>query len=1329
MTANEAYKIIGELNPREFLYLLTCALNERMVHYYYDSWSKAAGFLDVTKEMTVREMSSHGIGERLKRRKLMSSQGVSEEATAAVFMRFAEREDRKRICEGLIEVSPYVLTDGKSEALDLFESLMLLCDDPEIEAKMLKANRSGTMLPSSKCFIGAGRILHWSYLVYGKIDLQSQFLSLAVGNLSHQYLFGLSYYTDKRDCTEWLQCLIREGNQTDLNFVDALLRLDFAAMKGLAEKHRDEPLLALPMAATLDLLRGEGAAAAASFATWQGLRPDPEMPSPFVFFATLSWALKLPSAQAKKLSMPWKKSKLMDWKELIEFLLAWPGAVASKEGKFDYNFSSIPFVHLLVLSTAWQQRPEALREIAMKSAASIPSPFWKAQFSYLSGEEVPNPDLIPLPKQLGIVSVAPWEAQLQKLESFLVRQKPKVESLADSRITFRINYNNQYLGGVFEQKRNAKGWSEGRSVALKRLFEGAYDGPLSAEDRGVLSHLRGVSSYYGIECHFEQRSTALWRDLSRHPLVFLDDDLSRPISISARKPLARLEKKGDSLSLVFSGLEPGLFQEAPYRYYFHEVPVELSQLREQCGDNFKFPLAIRARVAELMNKLGALVEIHSELSLNASDKKDELAAGDSSLRAFLDYSPEQGLSVMLRAAPLGLNGPLFPPGLGASQVSTQEQGQMRAARRDLKAEKMALQKFLEHPDSSAWFPAGSTEFNFSGLDNILPPLDLLKSRDIEMAWPQGKKISLRSGVLKLGSLNLSLKSWQEWLQVEGGVEIEGQNLALVELLQGLHDAPSGYIKIGEGDFIRLEKELLRSLQSLEKLAAPGDGKSEALRIHQLLAHEVNELIPDARKMPKRFRDEKQRLEGIFASAASLPSSFKAELRPYQLAGFQWLMRLAEWGAGACLADDMGLGKTIQSLALLSARQELGPSLIIAPSSVCFNWENESARFAPSLRLISWRGQERSDLLDTLQAGDLVICSYALLSRDAAILAKRDWNNVILDEAQAIKNPLSQRAKAAKQLKARFRLATTGTPVENNLRELWSLFDFLNPGLLHSLTDFETRYRTPIEQERNDGIRLNLRQKVSPFILRRLKRDVLTDLPPRTEITLRTELSPEERGFYEKLRLEAITRVQNSEAKDIRLQVLAEITRLRLAACHPKLVDESWQGSSTKMDEVRERLHELLLSGHQVLVFSQFLKHLALLRDWLQHLKIPCCYLDGSTPVAERQQIVSDFQSGKAPVFLISLKAGGTGLNLTAADYVFHLDPWWNPATEDQASDRAHRLGQQRPVTVYRFVSAASIEEKILSLHQSKRDLADSLLSGSDQTAALSVDALVELLQS
>jgi SNF2 family DNA or RNA helicase len=438
---------------------------------------------------------------------------------------------------------------------------------------------------------------------------------------------------------------------------------------------------------------------------------------------------------------------------------------------------------------------------------------------------------------------------------------------------------------------------------------------------------------------------------------------------------------------------------------------------------------------------------------------------------------------------------------------------------------------------------------------------------------------------------------------------------------------------------------------------------------------------------------------------------------------------------------MGLGKTVQTLAVLLHRANLGAALVVCPVSVVGNWMSEAEKFAPTLRFktLGTSTSDRKAVLQSLEAGDVLVTSYGLLQSEETLFAESEFATAVLDEAHVIKNYATKTSKAIMQLKADFRVALTGTPLQNHLGEIWNLFNFINPGLLGSLqhfTDTFIKNPTPTLLAR-EGAKVSseggfnggklLKKLIAPFILRRTKTAVLDELPPKIEIVKKITLSAEEMAFYEALRRQALENLSNAdEAKHI--QVLAEIMKLRQASCNPLLIDQNINIPSSKLATFLDIVGELIENKHRALVFSQFVKHLSIIREALDKQGIKYQYIDGSSTQVEREKSVKKFQSGEGELFLISLKAGGLGLNLTAADYVLHLDPWWNPAVEDQASDRAHRIGQQRPVTIYRLVAGNTIEEKILQLHAHKRDLAEQLLEGSDMAAKLSVNEMMELIR-
>ncbi|MBL0938874.1 MAG: DEAD/DEAH box helicase [Gemmatimonadaceae bacterium] len=572
-----------------------------------------------------------------------------------------------------------------------------------------------------------------------------------------------------------------------------------------------------------------------------------------------------------------------------------------------------------------------------------------------------------------------------------------------------------------------------------------------------------------------------------------------------------------------------------------------------------------------------------------------------------------------------------------------------------------------------------------------------------------------------GKLEVHVSSGIDWFDLTGSVRYGDQEVSLTQILAAV-EQELDQVTLPDGSVGFLPDDRLDELRALlaigERRGTSLRFKPSQLALLDVLLDELPDVDVDAQLSQARAQLRE------FRSIGSVPvaEGFVGELRGYQRDGLAWFEFLRRFALGGCLADDMGLGKTVQVLAMLEARrvEGKGMSLLVVPRSLVFNWVQEAARFTPQLNVIDLSHAERAvDSLDDAQA-NVAITTYGTLRRDIERLGARRFDYVVLDEAQAIKNAGTATAKAARLLQAEHRLALTGTPIENRIEELWSLFEFLNPGMLGASTRFSNAARMlgveqtalpPAPGQSPDDV---LSRALRPVILRRTKSQVATELPPRTEQTLEVELEPEQRAFYDELRQQYVqsvfAQVEKEGLAKSRMHILEALLRLRQAACHPSLVDAR-RGSlpSAKLDALIPAVQEIAAEGHKALVFSQFTSFLSLLRQRLDALGIAYEYLDGRT--RDRQARVERFQSADGPpLFLISLKAGGHGLNLTAAEYVYLLDPWWNPAVEAQAIDRAHRIGQTRHVLATRVVARDTIESKILELQASKRALADAILS-------------------
>ena len=594
-------------------------------------------------------------------------------------------------------------------------------------------------------------------------------------------------------------------------------------------------------------------------------------------------------------------------------------------------------------------------------------------------------------------------------------------------------------------------------------------------------------------------------------------------------------------------------------------------------------------------------------------------------------------------------------------------------------------------------------------------------------------------------------------RVSAGVSLEGNLLELTlhagdfsmeELAKILsrYDRKKKYYRMKNGDFLHMEDDGIRVLASMreqlkltEKELKSGTvllPKYRALYVDGCFREEEAFLLEKNREFRGLIRNMKTIEENDF----ELPKGLNAELRAYQKLGFGWLKTLCKNGFGGILADDMGLGKTLQVITfLLSEISEAQPgerkrTLIVAPASLVYNWKSEIERFAPELQvcMITGNVEERKEKIYGLGEQEIAVTSYDLLKRDVEEYREVPFFCEVIDEAQFIKNPLTQGAKAVKQIQAGFHIALTGTPVENRLSELWSIFDYLMPGFLYSYQQFREEIESPIVREQDKEALERLQKMIRPFVLRRLKKDVLKDLPDKIEKNVFAKLEGEQSELYraraQRLAME-LQGQSDDEFRNSRFQVLAEITRLRQLCCDPGLLYEGYYSSSAKVELCMDLIQNALEGGHRILLFSQFTSMLELLEQRMKKEKISCCMLTGATSKEERARLVERFQKEEVPVFCISLKAGGTGLNLTAADIVIHFDPWWNAAVENQATDRAHRIGQKHVVNVYRLIAKDTIEERILKLQEAKKELAEQVLSGDElKNASFTKEELLELLK-
>ena len=958
-----------------------------------------------------------------------------------------------------------------------------------------------------------------------------------------------------------------------------------------------------------------------------------------------------------------------------------------------------------------------------------------------------------------------WRSALQLVDQFLVAAPQAEEPAAapQTRVAWRVQYGIDAVNrpgdvqfGItpFEQKIGKGGqWTKGRKLTLEQ-FSRLGDALSSDADRRIAAkYTAALHSYgygYGYRSHYGAvqpplKSHEILAELIGHPLVFWADLPDVPVEVMRGQFGARITESPGGWRVM-----PAMDGAArPHETLWSKTGVHFANpiWIDRAGNRVVLSDADPSLVT-LVAKLSAIPEpippegqpvLLSKLAVLQDRLPITLPAGfiagtePADSRIYLRLSPQSaGVAAEMVVVPVA-GSAAYAPGAGPQAISLLKEGKQYRYERRLADERRRAMDIAEQLRLGMFASPRPFAWQLPAADDSLDLLAQLADQpqgDLVVQWPEGTQKTV-TRVVQPSALRVQITQQQDWFGLNGSVDIDGQEIELAAVLAAMRKGQR-YVEVGANQYVRLAKQLRQSLEALDDAS------------HQTKAGKL-ELDITAAPMLEQLCDPSVELKACLAWEQSLarlheaqdlhpdpPISLQAELRDYQLDGYRWLRRLAAWGMGGCLADDMGLGKTVQTLAALIDRMEEGPALVIAPTSVAFNWSRETQRFAPTLRPILYRETDRDDVLQSLGSGDILVVSYGLLLRDIAKLSKIHWGTLVLDEAQKIKNSVTKTAQAVRELDAKWRLALTGTPVENHLGELWSIFRAVCPGLLGSWERFRTTFAEPIERQKDPARRRALSRLIRPFILRRTKAEVLEELPARTEIVRTAEHNAEEKQRYQAARLAAVENLalpgQDEPLEDRRFQVLAALTRLRQLACHPRLVDPDWPGGSAKLELFMEIVEELREGNHRALVFSQFVQHLSLIRAALDAAGISYQYLDGQTPAAQRETLVDAFQRGEGELFLISLKAGGTGLNLTAADYVIHMDPWWNPAVEDQATDRTHRIGQTRPVTVYRIVAKDTIEEQILALHANKRSLVSDVLSGSDQAGKLSTHELITLIR-
>ncbi len=931
-------------------------------------------------------------------------------------------------------------------------------------------------------------------------------------------------------------------------------------------------------------------------------------------------------------------------------------------------------------------------------------------------------------------TTAPWEIALEALAGAVPARPPVAEGGNEAAgIVWFVELLRDYAAideAVNEVRFTArlvkKKGQLGGTVTLDRL-ENDPSLLLTAEDRAIAASV--------VVARRSRHSAAVpLRTLLLavgHPRIH--DAGGGPVTVERGEPEIRVveTKEGARLTMFPPGWDGGgtFASQERGRIVVYEKSETAARLAEILGEGVEVPAAGVARAAETLAVIGARVAVKGAEALGKAAGAP-VEPADGRLRVQL-FRAGSAFRARLRVVPGGSDGLALRPGAEPAHLLIATDRGPRSVQRDLAAERARAERLLAGCPLLSALPIDGDDRVAADLEScleLLLELEEHRGEDLLVEWPAGDP--LRAPVQRdTSALRVRVAGEAQWLKVDAQLQVDERRVvAFAELLQRAAAARGRFVPLGDGDYIALTEKLREQIEALGRARRLGDRQGRtALAMLPAIAQWANgaEL-----ELTEALDARLASLERALDARPRVPRALQAELRDYQRDGFEFLARRAACGLGSCLADDMGLGKTVQALALLLARAKEGPALVVAPTSVWRNWEDEARRFAPTLafRRLA-HAADRTACIAGLSRGDVLLASYGLLGTCVEAIGARRFATAIFDEAHALKNPETRRAAGARAVAADAIVGLTGTPLENHLGELHALFDVLTPGLLGTRDGFDDAFATPIGRGEKRAT-AQLRSLVRPFLLRRTKAQVLDELPEKTEVTRLIAPREDERAFYEALRRRAVASVQEATAakgNQARIRVLAEITKLRRAAVDPRLVGGEAAPAGSKLEALGELVRELCQEGHRALVFSQFLEVLDRAGAKLEGQGARCVRLDGTMSAEARAAAVDAFQSGQADVFLLSLRAGGVGMNLTAADYVVHLDPWWNPAVEDQATDRAHRIGQTRAVTVVRLVTEGTIEEKVLRLHGEKRALYADAIGGLEGATKLDLREIVGLL--
>ena len=928
-----------------------------------------------------------------------------------------------------------------------------------------------------------------------------------------------------------------------------------------------------------------------------------------------------------------------------------------------------------------------------------------------------------------------WEIAFSDIRRNLMESKK-----AEKRIIYFLD--GLWLGNIVEQTRREDGsWDSGISISRKQFMNEGY-ASMNDADRRIAAQMR-------VRPVDVPEAGILFNELCGSDRIFVGEPYIQPFTpaeIELVQPKIKFIAFGDCINItsnvpfdknkILPKCIPSVIGDGQYSaIILNDLQRDILQ---RILPSDKLPLHAVGEVKLLVERLDGIIDVESDLLLAES-----IQTVDGGGKIAIRITPEEhehAYHVQMLAAPLPEGTLRYPAGEGESVIYDQLDGNTTIVIRNLEAEQAnyeILHEFICDKIGDVF-----SDFMTARLSNSQSLLTLLEyayehQETFLLEWPRGRELKFK-GVMKPADVEIQVSTNMDWFAIQGTVNIPGTTMSFDELLARFREVDeNGYIQIGENEFMRMTQALKKHIEGLDSMIMGTDRVTKSQTIGKYDVGALAEIIGDDgglhAQMDEGFFSLLSRMRNAYDRQIDVPQTLNATLRDYQKEGFEWMARLTEWGAGACLADDMGLGKTVQTISLLLHRAEKGASLVIAPKSLILNWEKELRKFAPSLNVVNINNEKnKKAVIEKADASDVVLTTYGVLVTQKEALTGKQWNTVCLDEAHYIKNRMTRTSRTAMGLKSDAKIILTGTPLQNHLGEMWNLFQFINPGLLGPWQQFVDKY---IKSPWDDLIQRELKDRTTPFILRRTKDEVLDDLPDKISYEQMVELTPEELQIYEKIRSDVElkfkkhkTAAERKLAKTLNVNFFQELTKLRLLANSVSIVYPEWQAESSKIAALRDVVSSLKSrEDNKVLIFSQFTSFLSQIGLMLKDAGIEYLYLDGQTAMDERQRLVDEFQSGDCQFFLISLKAGGLGLNLTAANYVILMDPWWNPSIEEQATDRAHRIGQERNVTVIRLISANTIEEKILKLHEDKQSLSDRILEGTSGSASLTMDEILDMV--